>query len=57
MTIDDTIVGRNVERRLVPVRSGLAQSWRPKPLKELKLTTFNAQAEIEQTHWGTSPEG
>ena len=56
-TTIDAIVGRSVERRLVPVRSGLVPSRRSKPLKELKLTTFNAWAENEQTHWGTSPEG
>jgi putative SOS response-associated peptidase YedK len=56
-TTIDTIVSRNVERRLVPVRSGLLPSWRSKPLKELTLTTFNAWADNEQTHWGTSPEG
>jgi len=51
-TTIDTIVGQSIERRLVPVRSGLAPSRRSKPLKELKLTTFNARAENEQTHCG-----
>jgi hypothetical protein len=45
------------ERRFVSLCSGLVSSGRSKPLKELKLTTFNARAENEQTHWGTSPEG
>ena len=44
MTID-TITGQNGERRLVPMRSGLVPFWWPKPLKELKLATFNARAE------------
>jgi len=51
-TTIDTIVGQSIERRLVPVRSGLAPSRRSKPLKELKLTTFNARAENEQTSLG-----
>jgi len=46
------LVGQSIERRLVPARSGLAPSRRSKPLKELKLTTFNARAENEQTHCG-----
>jgi len=41
----DTIVGRNSARALVPMRWGLAPSWWSKPLKELRLATFNARAE------------
>ena len=44
MTID-TITGQNGERRLVPMRWGLVPFWWSKPLKELKLATFNARAE------------
>jgi hypothetical protein len=44
-TTIDTIVGQNSERRLVPMRWGLIPSWWSKPLKELKLATFNARAE------------
>jgi transposase len=44
-TIIDTIIGQNGQRRLVPMRWGLVPSWWLKPLKELKLATFNARAE------------
>src|SRR5712691_13455559 len=44
-TTIDTIVGQNGERRLIPMRWGLVPSWWSKPLKELKLATFNARAE------------
>jgi putative SOS response-associated peptidase YedK len=44
-TTIDTIVGPNAGRRLVPMRWGLVPSWWSKPLKELKLATFNARAE------------
>jgi putative SOS response-associated peptidase YedK len=44
-TTIDTIVGQNGQRRLVPMRWGLVPSWWSKPLKELKLATFNALAE------------
>ena len=44
-TTIDTIVGQNGERRLMPMRWGLVPSWWSKPVKELKLATFNARAE------------
>jgi SOS response associated peptidase (SRAP) len=44
-TTIDTIVGQNGERRLTPMRWGFVPSWWSKPLKELKLATFNARAE------------
>jgi len=44
-TTIDTIVGQIGKRRLVPMRWGLVPSWWSKPLKELKLATFNARAE------------
>ena len=44
-TTIDTVVGQNGERRLMPMRWGLVPSWWSKPLKELKLATFNARAE------------
>jgi len=44
-TTIDTIVGQNGTRQLVPMRWGLVPSWWPKPLKELKPSTFNARAE------------
>jgi SOS response associated peptidase (SRAP) len=44
-TTIDTVIGQNGERRLMPMRWGLVPSWWSKPLKELKLATFNARAE------------
>jgi putative SOS response-associated peptidase YedK len=44
-TTIDTVVGQDGERRLMPMRWGLVPSWWAKPLKELKLATFNARAE------------
>jgi putative SOS response-associated peptidase YedK len=44
-TTIDTILDRDGNRELVPMRWGLIPSWWSKPLKELKLTTFNARAE------------
>ena len=43
-TTIDTIVGPDGKRELVPMRWGLIPSWWSKPLKELKLATFNARA-------------
>jgi putative SOS response-associated peptidase YedK len=43
-TTIDTIVGQSGARTLVPMR-GLVPSWWSKPLKELKVATFNARAE------------
>jgi putative SOS response-associated peptidase YedK len=44
-TTIDTIVSTDGRRTLVPMRWGLMPSWWSKPLKELKLATFNARAE------------
>jgi len=44
-TTIDTIVGADGKRQFVPMRWGLVPSWWSKPLKELKLATFNARAE------------
>jgi putative SOS response-associated peptidase YedK len=44
-TTIDTIVGQDGNRRRVPMRWGLVPSWWSKPLKELRLATFNARAE------------
>jgi putative SOS response-associated peptidase YedK len=44
-TTIDTIVSDEGHRDLVPMRWGLVPSWWSKPLKELKLATFNARAE------------
>ncbi len=44
----DTIVGQNGKRWLVPMRWGLVPSWWSKPLKELKLATFNARVRTEK---------
>jgi putative SOS response-associated peptidase YedK len=44
-TTVDTIVARDGKHELVPMRWGLVPSWWKKPLKELKLATFNARVE------------
>ena len=44
-TTIDTIVEREGKRELARMRWGLMPSWWSKPLKELKLATFNARAE------------
>ncbi len=41
----DTIVSEQGGRSLVPMRWGLVPRWWSKPLKEIKLATFNARAE------------
>ena len=48
-TTIDTIVGSDGKRQLVPMRWGLVPFWWSKPLKELKLATFNARAETVTT--------
>jgi putative SOS response-associated peptidase YedK len=44
-TTIDTIVGANGSRKLVTMRWGLVPRWWSKPLKDLRLATFNARAE------------
>jgi putative SOS response-associated peptidase YedK len=44
-TLIDTIVSRGGKRELVRMRWGLVPGWWSKPLKELRLATFNARAE------------
>jgi hypothetical protein len=44
-TTIDTVIGRKGARALVPMRWGLIPSWWSKPLKEMKLATFNARVE------------
>ena len=41
----DAVVGTDGKRELVSMRWGLVPSWWSKPLKEMKLATFNARAE------------
>ncbi|HEY2412990.1 MAG TPA: SOS response-associated peptidase [Pirellulaceae bacterium] len=41
----DVVVREDEKRELLPMRWGLVPSWWSKPLKELKLATFNARAE------------
>jgi putative SOS response-associated peptidase YedK len=48
-TTIDTIVESEGKRALVPMRWGLVPSWWSKPLKELKLATFNSRAETVTT--------
>ncbi len=44
-TTIDTVISRDGQRELVPMRWGLVPSWWSKSLKDLKLATFNARAE------------
>jgi putative SOS response-associated peptidase YedK len=44
-TTIDTILDQDGKRRLERIRWGLIPSWWSKPLKEMKLATFNARAE------------
>ena len=41
----DTVVSGDGKRQLVPMRWGLIPNWWSKPLKDMKLATFNARAE------------
>jgi putative SOS response-associated peptidase YedK len=41
----DTVISRNGKRELTPMRWGLVPTWWSKPLKDMKLATFNAGAE------------
>jgi putative SOS response-associated peptidase YedK len=41
----DTVIERHGQRELMPMRWGLVPSWWSKPLKEMKVATFNARAE------------
>ena len=41
----DAIIPRVDQRELVPMRWGLIPSWWSKPLKDMRLATFNARAE------------
>ena len=41
----DVVVSEDGSRRLVPMRWGLIPNWWSKPLKEMKVATFNARAE------------
>jgi putative SOS response-associated peptidase YedK len=48
-TTIDTILDQDGKRRLERMRWGLIPSWWSKPLKEMKLATFNARAETVAT--------
>ena len=48
-TTIDTILDQDGKRRLERMRWGLIPSWWSKPLKEMKLATFNARAETVTT--------
>jgi SOS response associated peptidase (SRAP) len=41
----DAVIERGGKRELLPMRWGLIPSWWSKPLKEMKVATFNARAE------------
>jgi putative SOS response-associated peptidase YedK len=45
----DTVVVEDGQRQLVPMRWGLVPFWWSKPLKELRLATFNARVETVTT--------
>jgi putative SOS response-associated peptidase YedK len=48
-TTIDTVVSSEGKRELVPMRWGLIPYWWNKPLKEMRLATFNARAETVAT--------
>jgi putative SOS response-associated peptidase YedK len=48
-TTIDTIIAPDGKRELMRARWGLIPSWWSKPIKELKLATFNARAETVTT--------
>jgi hypothetical protein len=48
-TTIDTILDQDDKRRLERMRWGLIPSWWSKPLKDMKLATFNARAETVAT--------
>src|SRR5580658_10800070 len=48
-TTIDTILDQDGKRRLERMRWGLIPSWWSKPLKEMKLATFNGRAETVST--------
>ena len=41
----DVVIGNAGQRTLEPMRWGLVPSWWKKPLKEMKMATFNARSE------------
>ena len=41
----DLVVSRDGQRSCIPMRWGLIPAWWNKPLKEMKLATFNARAD------------
>jgi putative SOS response-associated peptidase YedK len=41
----DAVIERDGKRELLPMRWGLIPSWWSKPLKEMKVATFNARVE------------
>jgi putative SOS response-associated peptidase YedK len=48
-TTFDTIVEPDGKRELLPMRRALIPSWWSKPIKDMKLATFNAWAETVAT--------
>jgi putative SOS response-associated peptidase YedK len=44
-TIIDAVIERDGKRELLSLRWGLVPSWWSKPLKEMKIATFNARVE------------
>ena len=48
-TTIDTVIERDAKRELVPMRWGLVPSWWKRPLRDLKIATFNARAETVES--------
>jgi putative SOS response-associated peptidase YedK len=48
-TTIDTVISSEGKRALVPMRWGLIPAWWNKPLREMRLATFNARAETVAT--------
>lgn len=48
-TTIDAIVEENGERKYQPMRWGIIPAWWSKPLKEMRLATFNARAETVES--------
>ena len=45
----DVVAAEDDKRELIPMRWGLVPGWWSKPLKELRVATFNARAETVET--------
>jgi putative SOS response-associated peptidase YedK len=50
----DVVTAEEGRRELIPMRWGLVPRWWSKPLKELRVATFNARAETVETMKGAA---